>query len=519
MAWALDKPLITVSCHEDLTASDLIGRYIFVGDETVWEDGPLTLAVRYGGICYLDEVVEARNDTTVVIHSLTDDRRMLYIDKRQEVVRAHPDFMMIMSYNPGYQNVMKDLKQSTRQRFMSLIFDHPDIETETRIVTSESGVDNSIAKMLAAMGEKIRNLKGYGLTEGVSSRLLVYAGRLIKAGVEPVEAARIAIAQSLTDDPGMIQSVMDIINLFFGPMKTNEELLKHGFDLKSVTWGYRDKFLDFIDQLYDDKLLGDDNREATDAFFTMMSQAGSNNIFDHVLIKFLEALSPETNWIMRIPSLFSDWCSLGADFAQSNIGYGMKYFEIWNKSGFGQTPEEVSYTIDKARFLNSLNMKLSLTFLETYEKLHRHLDFRGIDIFIESAMKIHHRNKKKAIEFLSLKTKTSKHYLKMISCEARLDDVRSRLKLLVTSICGRNIDIQDLSQLDSDDLILRGSTVVAFNNSFHFPGKASLYETAAENRDWYMFAAAINAGAIFFKSFRRFTVRPGRKRHVLYRDR
>ncbi len=217
MAWALDKPLITVSCHEDLTASDLIGRYIFVGDETVWEDGPLTLAVRYGGICYLDEVVEARNDTTVVIHSLTDDRRMLYIDKRQEVVRAHPDFMMIMSYNPGYQNVMKDLKQSTRQRFMSLIFDHPDIETETRIITSESGVDNSTARMLAAMGEKIRNLKGYGLTEGVSSRLLVYAGRLIKAGVEPVEAARIAIAQSLTDDPGMIQSVMDIINLFFGP--------------------------------------------------------------------------------------------------------------------------------------------------------------------------------------------------------------------------------------------------------------------------------------------------------------
>ncbi len=299
-------------------------------------------------------------------------------------------------------------------------------------------------------------------------------------------------------------------------MKTNEELLKHGFDLKSVTWGYRDKFIDFIDQLYDDKLLGDDNQEATDAFFTMMSQAGSNNIFDHVLIKFLEALSPETNWIMRIPSLFSDWCSLGADFAQSNIGYGMKYFEIWNKSGFGQTPEEVSYTIDKARFLNSLNMKLSLTFLETYEKLHRHLDFRGIDIFIESALKIHHRNKKKAIEFLSLKTKTSKHYLKMISCEARLDDVRSRLKLLVTSICGSNIDIQDLSQLDSDDLILRGSTIVAFNSSFHFPGKASLYKTAAENRDWYMFAAAINAGAIFFKSFPAVHGSPGAESAMSY---
>lgn len=216
MAWKLNQPLVTVSCHEDLTASDLIGRYIFVGDEMAWEDGPLTLAVRHGGICYLDEVVEARNDTTVVIHSLTDDRRILYIDKLQEVVRAHPDFMMVLSYNPGYQNVMKDLKQSTKQRFMSLIFEHPEVVTETRIIASESGVDETTARTLAEMGGKIRNLKGYGLTEGVSSRLLVYAARLIKAGVAPGQAARIAIAQSLTDDAGMVRSIIDVINLFFG---------------------------------------------------------------------------------------------------------------------------------------------------------------------------------------------------------------------------------------------------------------------------------------------------------------
>lgn len=215
MAWTLGLPLVTVSCHEDLTAGDLIGRFIFKGNETIWEDGPLTLAVRHGGICYLDEIVEARNDTTVVIHSLTDDRRILYIDKLQEVVRAHSNFMMVLSYNPGYQNVMKDLKHSTKQRFMSLIFNHPEIATETKIIVSESGVDEDTAVKLARMGEKIRNLKGYGLTEGVSSRLLVYTGRLIKAGVEPMEASRIAVAQSLTDDENMIQSIMDIVKLFF----------------------------------------------------------------------------------------------------------------------------------------------------------------------------------------------------------------------------------------------------------------------------------------------------------------
>jgi nitric oxide reductase NorQ protein len=220
MCYDLDLPLITVSCHEDLTASDLIGRYIFKGNETIWEDGPLTLAVRNGGICYLDEIVEARNDTTVIIHSLTDDRRIMYIDKTQEIIRAHNNFMMILSYNPGYQNIMKDLKESTKQRFMSLIFDHPGVDTEMEIIRTESGITKKISRQLALMGEKLRNLKDYGLNEGVSTRLLVYAGRLIKAGVDSNEACRVAIAQSLTDEPHLIESMMDIVNLFFGNEKT-----------------------------------------------------------------------------------------------------------------------------------------------------------------------------------------------------------------------------------------------------------------------------------------------------------
>jgi nitric oxide reductase NorQ protein len=222
MAHKLNLALITVSCHEDLTAGDLVGRYIFKGNETIWEDGPLTLAVKYGGICYLDEIVEARNDTTVIIHSLTDDRRILYLDKTQEVIRAHRDFMMVLSYNPGYQNIMKDLKQSTKQRFMSLIFPHPELKKEIEIIHTETSLDKKLSEKLATLGAKIRHLKDYGLSEGVSSRLLVYAGRLIKGGVPPREACRVAVAHSLTDEEHMIQSVMDVVNLFF-PEKKDEK--------------------------------------------------------------------------------------------------------------------------------------------------------------------------------------------------------------------------------------------------------------------------------------------------------
>jgi nitric oxide reductase NorQ protein len=218
MAYRLQLPLITVSCHEDLTAADLVGRFLFKDDETVWQDGPLTLAVRYGGICYLDEIVEARKDTTVIIHSLSDYRRMLYIDKTGEVIRAHPHFMLILSYNPGYQSIVKDLKQSTKQRFASLIFSHPQVETEAEIIHTETGLSMTQSQDLAEMGARIRELQGFGLDEGVSSRLLVYAGKLIQQGLSPVDACRYAIGQTLTDEVEVMASIEDIVQLYFGDL-------------------------------------------------------------------------------------------------------------------------------------------------------------------------------------------------------------------------------------------------------------------------------------------------------------
>ncbi|MBN2232813.1 MAG: CbbQ/NirQ/NorQ/GpvN family protein [Deltaproteobacteria bacterium] len=215
MAWRLGRPLITVSCHEDLFAADLVGRYLLTGDETVWMDGPLTTAVRHGGICYLDEVVEARKDTTVVIHPLADDRRVLPVDKRGEVVPAHPDFMLVISYNPGYQSVLKDLKQSTRQRFVALEFDYPEPEAEARIVAAESGVDAATAARLVALGGSIRNIREQGLAEGASTRLLIYAGQLIVQGIAPPVACRAAVAGPLTDDAGLQETLEEIIGDLF----------------------------------------------------------------------------------------------------------------------------------------------------------------------------------------------------------------------------------------------------------------------------------------------------------------
>ncbi len=218
MAYQLELPLITVSCHEDLTAADLVGRFLFRDNETVWQDGPLTLAVRHGGICYLDEVVEARKDTSVIIHSLSDYRRVLYIDKTGEVVHAHPDFMMVLSYNPGYQSIVKDLKQSTKQRFASLIFTHPPVDLETQIIATETELSASLSHDLAEMGAKIRELTGFGLDEGVSSRLLVYAGKLIEQGLTPADACTYAIAQTLTDEAEVLAAIGDIVALYFGDL-------------------------------------------------------------------------------------------------------------------------------------------------------------------------------------------------------------------------------------------------------------------------------------------------------------
>ncbi len=211
MAWRLKRPLITVACHEDLFASDLLGRYLLQHDETVWVDGPLTQAVRMGAVCYLDEIVEARKDTTVVIHPLTDDRRMLSIEKKGEVLSAHPDFMLVISYNPGYQSVLKDLKQSTRQRFVGLQFDYPDAENEARIVASEGGIDASTARRLVTLAGKIRNIREQGLTEGASTRLLIYAALLIRRGIGLKAACRTAVCQPLTDDERLQETLEDLM--------------------------------------------------------------------------------------------------------------------------------------------------------------------------------------------------------------------------------------------------------------------------------------------------------------------
>jgi nitric oxide reductase NorQ protein len=192
--------LITVACHEDLTGSDLVGRYLIKGDETIWIDGPLTQAVKGGCIAYLDEIVEARKDTIVLIHPLTDHRRILPIDKRGEIIEAHPDFLLVISYNPGYQSVLKDLKHSTRQRFVSIDFGYPPRDKEAQIIAHESGADMDTALALAKLGEKVRHLKASGLEEGVSTRLLIYAGQLIQRGVPARRACRVAVSTSLTDD-------------------------------------------------------------------------------------------------------------------------------------------------------------------------------------------------------------------------------------------------------------------------------------------------------------------------------
>jgi nitric oxide reductase NorQ protein len=215
MSWRLRAatPLITVACHEDLTATDLVGRYLLSGDSTVWMDGPLTRAVRSGAICYLDEVVEARKDTTVVIHPLTDHRRMLPIDKTGELLEAHPDFMLVISYNPGYQSRLKDLKPSTRQRFVSLEFAYPAVDVEQTIIAHESGVDAATALALARIGEKVRHLREHGLDEGVSTRLLVYAGQLIAGGIAPRRACDVAITRAISDDVAVQQAVGDIIDV------------------------------------------------------------------------------------------------------------------------------------------------------------------------------------------------------------------------------------------------------------------------------------------------------------------
>ena len=224
MAWRLGStgprassgmPLVTIACHEDLTASDLVGRYLLKAEGTEWMDGPLTSAVRSGGICYLDEVVEARNDTVVVIHSLTDHRRLLPLAKRGVVLKAHEDFLLVVSYNPGYQSSLKDMKPSTRQRFVAIEFDHPSEEVEAKIIEHEAGVDAGVAASLATIGRQIRNLDAHGIVEGPSTRLLIYGGRLIQQGITPRRACEVGIVHAITDDEVLQAGMAEVVNATF----------------------------------------------------------------------------------------------------------------------------------------------------------------------------------------------------------------------------------------------------------------------------------------------------------------
>ena len=211
MAWRLGKPLITVAAHEDMTAADLAGRYLLEPEGTVWHDGPLTLAVRHGAICYLDEIVEARQDTTVVIHPLTDARRILPLEKHNEIVPAHADFQLTISYNPGYQSAVKDLKESTKQRFVAIDFSYPPPATEASIITRESGADDTLAAILVAIAERSRNLQGHGLDEGASTRMLIHAGRMVRAGLPLATAVQSSIVLPITDDPDIRAALSDAI--------------------------------------------------------------------------------------------------------------------------------------------------------------------------------------------------------------------------------------------------------------------------------------------------------------------
>lgn len=215
MAWRLGRPLITMACHEDMSAADLVGRYLLDADGTCWHDGPLAIAVRHGALCYLDEIVEARQDTTVVIHPLTDSRRMLPLDRKGEILAAHPDFQLVVSYNPGYQSHSKNLKQSTRQRFAALEFDYPVADVETAIVAHEAAIAPALAARLVDIACKSRRLCVHGLEEGISTRMLIYAGVLIRDGLPPHDSCRMAMTAPITDDPDMQQALGAIVDSVF----------------------------------------------------------------------------------------------------------------------------------------------------------------------------------------------------------------------------------------------------------------------------------------------------------------
>ncbi|MDO6444460.1 CbbQ/NirQ/NorQ/GpvN family protein [Colwellia sp. 1_MG-2023] len=215
MAKKLNKPLYTVSCHDDLTAADLVGRHLIGPDGTYWQDGPLTKAVREGGICYLDEVIEARKDTTVVLHPLADDRRILPLERTGELIEAAPGFMLVVSYNPGYQNLLKGMKPSTRQRFVALRFDYPSMELEQEILIKEAGAEPNLAFKLVELAQALRRLEQNDLDEVASTRLLIYAAKMMSSGMKPLDVCRCCLAEPLSDDPETVKALMDVARIYF----------------------------------------------------------------------------------------------------------------------------------------------------------------------------------------------------------------------------------------------------------------------------------------------------------------
>lgn len=216
MAEQLERPVFTVACHDDLTAADLVGRHLIGPDGTYWQDGPLTRAVREGGICYLDEVVEARKDTTVVLHPLADDRRELPLERTGELLRAAPGFMLVVSYNPGYQSLLKGMKPSTRQRFVSMSFDYPEPAVERSIVREESGCDEALAARLVDLAVSLRRLKDHDLEEAASTRLLIHTACLVASGISPIEACRAGMIEPLSDDAVTVNALMEVVYAVFG---------------------------------------------------------------------------------------------------------------------------------------------------------------------------------------------------------------------------------------------------------------------------------------------------------------
>lgn len=215
MAERLGRKLYTVACHDDLTTADLVGRHLIGSNGTFWQDGPLTRAVREGAICYLDEIIEARKDTTVVLHPLADDRRILPLDATGECLEAAPGFMLVVSYNPGYRNLLKGLKPSTRQRFVAMSFDYPDAAAETEILATEAGLDADTAATLVRLGNALRHLGQHDLEEAPSTRLLIHAGRLMRSGLDPLSACQACLAQPLTDDPTVQAAILDVVRAHF----------------------------------------------------------------------------------------------------------------------------------------------------------------------------------------------------------------------------------------------------------------------------------------------------------------